>query len=136
MLKGKKILGELLFLIIIHLVMRSTSPYIPIDIDLLILYHHILHVIHSCGDCPVVPQVIANTEVGLRNGHSKRVDVVDMPPLGLVHSLYIGEGKVIVIPFEGNIRVGIIPTVSTPKDKDFSFVMLGIVLCIGGYRKK
>ena len=72
--------------------------------------------------------MITNMEVSLRNGHPQRINIIYMPTFRFIYSLYIFDGKVVIVTRESNIGIGIIGTITTPIEEKFTLIVGSVTL--------
>ena len=102
------------------------------DVGGLVLGHDIFHVVNTKGNAVFVGNEITQFEIGLRNCHSPRRDIVNMPAFWFVVCCGIFYHKIVIISHEMNVGIGVFFAVSTPRDGEFSFVVGGVSFFFDG----
>ena len=102
----------------------------------LILGHHIFHMIHPNSYTIMIREKITQTQIGLWNRHFSWINIIDMPTFGLVVCSHIRYRKTIIFTGKSNVRFTVGFSVSSPRDKELSFIVCrvsygSVFLCKG-----
>ena len=92
----------------------------------LILGHHIFHMIHPNSYTIMIREKITQTQIGLWNRHFSWINIIDMPTFGFIVSAHIRYRKTIIFTGKSNIRFAIGFSVSSPRDKELSFIVSSV----------
>ena len=84
----------------------------------------------------MIRNVISYVKIGLRDSHSQRIDIVDMPTFRTVYRFNIFDGKIVAITSESNIRIRLPAAIATPEEEEFTFVMSSVKFFRRFLRKK